>query len=53
MMTSPDKAAGKRALDAMMTMVKFDIAALKAAFDGPVRRGSFGSRCFGHGGGRV
>jgi predicted 3-demethylubiquinone-9 3-methyltransferase (glyoxalase superfamily) len=34
MMTSPDKARSKRASDAMMKMVKLDIAALKAAFDG-------------------
>jgi predicted 3-demethylubiquinone-9 3-methyltransferase (glyoxalase superfamily) len=34
MMASTDKAASKRASDAMMTMVKLDIAKLKAAFDG-------------------
>ena len=34
MMASTDKAASKRATDAMMTMVKLDIATLKAAFDG-------------------
>jgi predicted 3-demethylubiquinone-9 3-methyltransferase (glyoxalase superfamily) len=34
LMSSPDKAASKRASDAMMTMVKLDIAALKAAFAG-------------------
>ncbi len=34
LMGHPDKAKGKRAADAMMTMVKFDIAALQAAFDG-------------------
>jgi predicted 3-demethylubiquinone-9 3-methyltransferase (glyoxalase superfamily) len=34
MMASSDKAASKRASDAMMTMVKLDIAKLKAAFDG-------------------
>ena len=34
MMSSPDKAASKRASDAMMKMVKLDIAALKAAFAG-------------------
>lgn len=34
MMASPDRAKGKRAADAMMTMIKLDIAALKAAFDG-------------------
>ena len=34
MMASSDKAASKRASDAMMQMVKLDIAKLKAAFDG-------------------
>lgn len=34
MMASPDRAAAKRASEAMMTMVKFDIAALQKAFDG-------------------
>jgi len=34
MMASPDKAKSKRASDAMMKMVKLDIAALQAAFDG-------------------
>jgi predicted 3-demethylubiquinone-9 3-methyltransferase (glyoxalase superfamily) len=34
MMSSADPARGKRAADAMMKMVKLDIAALKAAFDG-------------------
>jgi predicted 3-demethylubiquinone-9 3-methyltransferase (glyoxalase superfamily) len=34
MMASTDKAKSKRASDAMMTMVKLDIATLKAAFDG-------------------
>ena len=34
MMADPDKAKSKRASDAMMKMVKIDIAALKAAFDG-------------------
>lgn len=33
MMRSPDRAAAKRAADAMMKMVKLDIAALKKAFD--------------------
>jgi NADPH:quinone reductase-like Zn-dependent oxidoreductase/predicted 3-demethylubiquinone-9 3-methyltransferase (glyoxalase superfamily) len=33
MMADPDKAKAKRACDAMMTMIKFDIAKLKAAFD--------------------
>ena len=31
---SSDRAAGRRAAEAMMTMKKLDIAALKAAFDG-------------------
>ena len=34
MMASPDRAKAKRATDAMLTMVKLDIAALQAAFDG-------------------
>jgi len=34
MMAAPDRARAKRAADAMMKMVKFDIAALQAAFDG-------------------
>lgn len=34
LMASTDKAASKRASDAMMKMVKLDIAKLKAAFDG-------------------
>lgn len=34
MMASPDKASAKRAMDAMLKMVKLDIAALQAAFDG-------------------
>jgi predicted 3-demethylubiquinone-9 3-methyltransferase (glyoxalase superfamily) len=34
MMASSDKAASKRASDAMMKMVKLDIARLRAAFDG-------------------
>src|SRR6185437_16898040 len=32
MMASPDRSRAKRASDAMMTMVKIDIAALQAAF---------------------
>jgi len=32
--TSPDKAAAKRAFDAMMTMKKIDIAAIEAAVKG-------------------
>ncbi len=34
MMADPDKAKAKRAADAMMKMVKLDIAALQAAFSG-------------------
>jgi predicted 3-demethylubiquinone-9 3-methyltransferase (glyoxalase superfamily) len=34
MMASTDRAKAKRASDAMLKMVKIDIAALKAAFDG-------------------
>jgi predicted 3-demethylubiquinone-9 3-methyltransferase (glyoxalase superfamily) len=34
MMADPDRAKGKRAADAMMKMVKIDIAALQAAFAG-------------------
>ena len=34
MMSSPDRAAAARAAQAMMTMVKFDIAALEKAFAG-------------------
>ncbi len=34
MASSPDRAAAKRASDAMMGMVKLDIAALRAAFEG-------------------
>jgi predicted 3-demethylubiquinone-9 3-methyltransferase (glyoxalase superfamily) len=34
MMTSPDRAKAKRASDAMLMMVKIDIAALQAAFAG-------------------
>ncbi|MCE8005382.1 VOC family protein, partial [Halomonas sp. MCCC 1A11081] len=32
--TSPDRAAAKRAFDAMMTMRKIDIAEIEAAFRG-------------------
>ena len=34
MMTDPDRAKAKRAADAMMKMVKFDIADLQAAYSG-------------------
>lgn len=34
MMSDPDRSRSKRAADAMMKMVKLDIAALQAAFDG-------------------
>jgi predicted 3-demethylubiquinone-9 3-methyltransferase (glyoxalase superfamily) len=34
MMASPDRVKAKRAADAMMKMVKLDIAALEAAFEG-------------------
>jgi predicted 3-demethylubiquinone-9 3-methyltransferase (glyoxalase superfamily) len=34
MMSDPDKAKAKRAGDAMMKMVKLDIAKLKAAYEG-------------------
>jgi predicted 3-demethylubiquinone-9 3-methyltransferase (glyoxalase superfamily) len=34
MMSDPDRAKAKRAADAMMKMVKFDIAALTAAYEG-------------------
>ena len=37
MMSSTDRAKSKRASDAMMKMVKIDIAALRAAFDGTTR----------------
>jgi predicted 3-demethylubiquinone-9 3-methyltransferase (glyoxalase superfamily) len=33
-MTNPDKAVAKRAFEAMMTMKKIDIAAIKAAVEG-------------------
>ena len=36
MMADPDRAKAKRASDAMLKMVKFDIAALQAAYDGAV-----------------
>lgn len=34
MLASPDRAASRRASDAMMTMVKLDLPALRAAFEG-------------------
>ncbi|MEM8824742.1 MAG: VOC family protein [Pseudomonadota bacterium] len=34
MMCDPDRAAAKRAFDAMLTMVKIDIAGVRAAFEG-------------------
>ncbi len=34
MMTDPDRSRARRAMDAMLTMVKLDIAALRKAFDG-------------------
>ena len=34
MMADPDRTKAKRATDAMLKMVKFDIATLKAAFEG-------------------
>lgn len=34
MMSDPDRVKAKRAADAMMKMIKFDIAALQAAFEG-------------------
>lgn len=34
MMASPDRAAGRRAAEAMMRMIKLDIAALQKAFEG-------------------
>ena len=36
MMADPDRAKSKRATDAMMTMIKLDIAALEAAYAGKV-----------------
>ena len=35
MIADPDPARSKRASDAMLTMVKIDIAGLRAAYDGP------------------
>ena len=37
MMADPDRAKAKRATDAMMTMIKFDIAAVKAAYAGAAK----------------
>lgn len=34
MTASPDRAAARRAIEAMLTMVKLDVAALQKAFDG-------------------
>ena len=34
MMKSPDRARARRATDAMLTMVKLDVAAIRRAFDG-------------------
>ncbi len=36
MMRDPDRAKSKRAMEAMMTMVKLDVAGLQRAFDGVV-----------------
>lgn len=38
MIASPDRAAARRASDAMMSMVRLDVAALRAAFDGTAPR---------------
>ena len=38
--TSPDKAAAKRAMEAMMTMRKIDVAKIEAAFAGATAEGS-------------
>jgi predicted 3-demethylubiquinone-9 3-methyltransferase (glyoxalase superfamily) len=38
MMADPDRVKAKRASDAMMTMVKIDVAALQAAFGAPQTR---------------
>jgi len=34
MMTDPDRTKAKRAAEAMLKMVKLDVAALQAAFEG-------------------
>jgi predicted 3-demethylubiquinone-9 3-methyltransferase (glyoxalase superfamily) len=34
MMTDPDRGKARRVCEAMLKMVKFDVAGLKAAFDG-------------------
>jgi predicted 3-demethylubiquinone-9 3-methyltransferase (glyoxalase superfamily) len=36
-MTNPDKAAAKRAFEAMMSMKKIDIAAIEAAINGETK----------------
>lgn len=38
MMSDPDPVRSRRASDAMMKMVKFDLAALEAAYSGPAAR---------------
>lgn len=38
MMKSPDRAAGRRAAEAMLKMVKLDVAKLQQAFDGALQK---------------